>query len=122
MLKSNLSLRKFMLFNTLNFLLFGIVSLLMLLYNYGFAFLLAFSIGFVFGIISGAMFEIQNKVKNEKLIPLFSLIRLFSLFLGLCIATLCLYFLDYNFLYILLTGFEIIINYFIIIIIKWREV
>lgn len=118
---SILSVRKFILFNSINFLLFSIVGLFLILFYLDYSFIFSFFIGFIFGVINAGILLIQNKIKKEKILPFFTLIRLFLIFVGLSIAAVSFYYLNINYLYILLTSFEILINYFIIIIVKWRE-
>lgn len=119
---SILSVRKFILFNIINSLLFSIVGLFLILFYLDYSFIFSFFIGFIFGVINAGILLIQNKIKKEKILPFFTIIRLFLIFVGLSIAAISFYYLNINYLYILLTSFEILINYFIIIIIKWREV
>lgn len=116
-----LSVRKFILFNIINFLLFSIVGLFLILFYLDYSFIFSFFIGFIFGAINAGILLIQNKIKKEKILPFFTIIRLFLIFVGLSVAAISFYYLNINYLYILLTSFEILINYFIIIIVKWRE-
>ena len=116
-----LSVRKFILFNIINFLLFSIVGLFLILFYLDYSFIFSFFIGFIFGVINAGILLIQNKIKKEKILPFFTIIRLFLIFVGLSIAAISFYYLNINYLYILLTSFEILTNYFIIIIVKWRE-
>lgn len=118
---SILSVRKFILFNIINFLLFSIVGLFLILFYLDYSFIFSFFIGFIFGVISAGILLIQNKIKKEKIIPFLTIIRIFLIFVGLSIAAISFYYLNINYLYILLSSFEILINYSIIIIIKWRE-
>lgn len=119
---SILSVRKFILFNIINFLLFSIIGLFLILFYLDYSFIFSFFMGLVFGVINASILLIQNKIKNEKILPFLTIIRLFTIFIGFSITAVSFYYLSINYLYILLTSFEILINYFIIIIIKWREV